>query len=146
MAEKGDRIAGRLREDRIAAPRQTVWRTLDASRAASLRCAPGLQPAPPIPGDPRLRSGRRAMTSSRPVLGDRMRGGVDPERPAPGAASSRVETLAAVPLFGILGRQQLEELAGFLVELSYQSGDPVCPERGQGGDHFVVLIGQLDGL
>src|SRR5881396_736287 len=146
MAEKGDRIAGRLREDRIAAPRQTVWRTLDASRAASLRCAPGLQPAPPIPGDPRLRSGRRAMTSSRPGLGDRTGGGVEPERPAPDATSQRVEALAAVPLFGIIGRQQIEELAGFFVELSYQSGDTVCREGEQGDALFVVLSGELDVL
>src|SRR3989442_13598061 len=86
------------------------------------------------------------MTSSRPVLGDRMRGEVDRERPAPGAATSRVEALAAVPLFGILGRQQVEELAGFFVELSYQSGDTVCRE-GEGGDAlFVVLSGELDVL
>src|SRR6266516_3734938 len=83
------------------------------------------------------------MTSSRPVLGDRMSGGVDPERPAPGAASPRVETLAAVPLFGILGRQQLEELAGFFVELSYQSGDTVCREGEKGDALFVVLSGRL---
>src|SRR5438132_1621175 len=86
------------------------------------------------------------MTSSRPVLGDRMSGGVDPERPAPGAASPRVETLAAVPLFGILGRQQIEELAGFFVELSYQSGDTVCREGEQGDALFVVLSGELDVL
>src|SRR5438128_1464070 len=86
------------------------------------------------------------MTSSRPVLGDRMSGGVDPERPAPGAASPRVETLAAVPLFGILGRQQLEELAGFFVELSYQSGDTVCREGEKGDALFVVLSGELDVL
>ena len=86
------------------------------------------------------------MTSSRPGLGDRTGGGVEPERPAPDATSQRVEALAAVPLFGIIGRQQIEELAGFFVELSYQSGDTVCREGEQGDALFVVLSGELDVL
>src|SRR5947209_100508 len=86
------------------------------------------------------------MTSSRPGLGDRTGGGVEPERPAPDATSQRVEALAAVPLFGIIGRQQLEELAGFFVELSYRSGDRVCREGEQGDALFVVLSGELDVL